>query len=242
MEGIITVDWDRLSEVITAVSILIGLFLIGTIIYIIELSKYDSFFDFILSIATVLMVGATAWVALENKKLRDHQSEPIVSVDAQQRSGFHEIIYLVIQNIGLGPAYNIKFKLNSTDFKITPEKHISDIGVIKYGLSYIPPRYELRLKLTSLYDPGFEEFLKNIIEIEVTYENYIGRKTFKIYNINLSRFHGFDSLDYSERQSKQVIWNMRGQTDTTAADYTSSLSSSTDSNSSKYTKLYTDET
>ena len=142
------------------------------------------------------MVVATAWVAFENKKLRDHQSEPIVSIDAQQRSGFHEIVYLVIQNIGLGPAYNIRFKLNSTDFKITPDKHISDIGVIKYGLSYIPPRYELRLKLTSLYDPGFEDFLKNVIEIEVAYENLVGKEISKLYSINLSRFHGFDSSDH----------------------------------------------
>ena len=47
----------------------------------------------------------------ETKKLREAQTEPKISIILQiSRVGIH-CIDLVIKNIGLGPAYNVKFEV-----------------------------------------------------------------------------------------------------------------------------------
>jgi hypothetical protein len=50
---------------------------------------------------------------------------------------------MVIQNVGLGPAYNIKFKLDP-DFEYGEGKFLSDLGFVRNGLKYLAPNQKLQ--------------------------------------------------------------------------------------------------
>ncbi|GEM_PF-2056348 len=83
------------------------------------------------------------------------------------------------------------------------------MGIIKDGLSYIPPGHEWRLILTSLNDPEFNRIIMNEININVTYKNHAGANIYNKYNINLSRFCGFDILNDTENHAKADILTSR---------------------------------
>jgi len=70
--------------------------------------SHNWIFNILLSL---ILVVATVMIANENRAIRKSQTEPNIAVDIQQKSEFHQLIYLGIQNIGLGPAYEITFNL-----------------------------------------------------------------------------------------------------------------------------------
>lgn len=244
---IVKSDIERLSEIILLSIILIMVTILFVLMLIIVVTYYDISYSkiqalladdglytlatFLVAFMTLLMVFATFSVARENRNLWELQSEPIVSVDAQQRAPHYELIYLIIQNTGLGPAFDIKFKLNCSDFTILSKQSFSELGIMKNGLSYIPHDYELRIPLTGFDESDFNEVIKNDININISYKNSFGELRDNNYPINLSRFQGFDKLAESERKAKAVILYRR---DSITSDTCIRLQHSTSSSTGTY--------
>ncbi len=95
-------------------------------------------FSALVAIATIVYAILTWKLVSETRKMRETQTEPKVSVTIQPREEWINFIDMVIQNIGLGPAYNIKFEV-SPDFEYAKGKFLSDLGFMKNGLRYLAP-------------------------------------------------------------------------------------------------------
>lgn len=148
-------------------------------------------FTAFVAIATVVYAILTWKLVSETRMMREVQTEPKISAIIQPKDYWLNFIDLIIQNIGLGPAYNIKFEI-SPDFEDRNLK-LSEIGFIKHGLRYLAPNQKIQFFLTSLTE-NYEEKVKNPFEIRIIYENSIHKPYSNIYSIDFSQFTGTSQL------------------------------------------------
>ena len=149
-------------------------------------------FSAVVAIATIVYAILTWKLVSETRKMREAQTELKVSVTIQPREEWINLIDMVIQNIGLGPAYNIKFEINP-DFEYMKGKFLSELGFMKNGLKYLAPNQKLQFFLTSMIE-NFEEKTKKPFEIRVTYQNSIGKTYKDVYMIDFSQLIGLSQL------------------------------------------------
>ncbi len=143
-------------------------------------------FTMVVALATVAYVVLTWSLVSETKKLREVQTEPKISAIIQPREEWLNFIDLIIQNIGLGPAYNIQFQVDPDFEEEGRSFKLSDIGFIKNGLRYLAPNQKLQTYLTNLAD-NFEQKCNNPFRIVVSYQSAIGKRYNDEYLIDFSQ-------------------------------------------------------
>lgn len=145
-------------------------------------------FTGIVAYSTVVYARLTGKLTDETRKMREAQTEPKISIIIQPEEAYINWIDMIIQNIGLGPAYNLKFEVNP-DFQFRNHK-ISEIGFIKNGLRYLAPNQKMQFFITNLSEyPDAKPF-----EMKVSYQNSIGKSYIDIYLIDFSEFSGLLSI------------------------------------------------
>jgi len=133
-------------------------------------------FSAIVALSTATYALLTWRLVSETKKMREVQTEPKISISIETRKEWISLIDLNIQNIGLGPAFDIKFKINN-DFEYEKGESLLNLGFVKNGIPYLAPEQRINFFFTSMAS-NFNEKVNNSFEIEVTYKNNIG----KLYN------------------------------------------------------------
>jgi len=152
-------------------------------------SAFTVIFSALVAIATLVYAILTSRLVSETRKMREAQTEPNISITIQPREEWMNFVDLIIQNIGLGPAYNIKFEINP-DFKTITGKFLSEYGFMKNGLNFFAPNQKFQFFLVSLV----EYFPKEIFEIKVSYQNSIGKTYEDLYLIDFSQFEEVSQL------------------------------------------------
>ena len=89
-----------------------------------------AFFSFVVCITTVVYAWITGRMFYETKKMREAQTEPNISLSIMSKEEHAHLKDLEIQNIGFGPAYNIKFEV-IPDFQYTKRKMLSELNIMK---------------------------------------------------------------------------------------------------------------
>jgi len=150
-------------------------------------------FSFIVAISTVIYAFLTWRLTRETIAMKKAQTEPKIAFFLERcRVAFH-FFDLVIKNIGLGPAYEVTFKILE-EFPIRDNKKLSEIDFIKEGISYMPPDYAVRTYLLSfLGEKNYENITKNI-KIEIKYKNSNREQITEIIDLNMSQFKGIQGL------------------------------------------------
>lgn len=149
-------------------------------------------FSAIVAIATAVYAFLTWKLFSETKKMREAQTEPKVSIVIQPRKEWISLIDMVIQNIGLGPAYDIKFNV-SPDFEYAKGKFLSNLGFMKNGLQYLAPNQKIEFFLTSMTD-NYKEKIINPFKISLSYQNSIGKTYKEEYLLDFSHLIGLSQL------------------------------------------------
>ncbi len=116
--------------------------------------------------------------------MRKAQTEPHISAIIQSKEEYINWIDMIIQNIGLGPAYNVKFEINP-DFEDGNIK-LSEVGFIKNGLPYFAPNQKFEFFLTNLAE-NYQDKIKTAFQVKITYENTIHELRSNTYLIDLSQ-------------------------------------------------------
>jgi hypothetical protein len=145
-----------------------------------------------LTIITFVYVLLTRSISKETEMMRKAQTAPNISVTIQSEEESINLIDLIIKNIGLGPAYNVKFEINPDFEDRFLSGKLSDIGFIKNGLPYFAPNQEFKILLTNITEND-EEKLKKAFEIEITYESNIHEPYSNTYLIDFSQQCGLSS-------------------------------------------------
>jgi hypothetical protein len=123
----------------------------------------------ILAIATIVYARITARMLRETEKMREAQTEPYVFINVQPMERARRILNMVIQNIGPGPAYDLKFKIEP-DLKIRTGHYLSEINLIKQGFKYLAPNQRLECIVAHSIEEA-EKKEKALYEVTVTYRN-----------------------------------------------------------------------
>lgn len=144
------------------------------------------------SIATIVYAVLTWRLVSETRQMRKAQTEPNVSVIVQPKESRIYFLDIVIQNIGLGPAYEIKFELEK-DFECFNGKYLGSTGVFKQGISYVAPSQKMQFFFTNMIQ-NHEEKIKSVFDIRVSYKDAAGSTYAEVYTIDLSHFKGLTQL------------------------------------------------
>jgi len=157
-----------------------------------NVGAFTVIFSAVVAIATMVYAILTWKLVSETRKMREAQTEPKISVTAQPREEWINFVDMIIQNIGLGPAYNIKFRVNP-DFEYEKGSFLSELGFMKNGLRYLAPNQKIQFFLTSLVE-DFEAKVKVRSEVKVAYQNSVGKTYEDLYLIDFSQFLGLSQL------------------------------------------------
>ncbi len=147
----------------------------------------------VLTLATVLYVLFTWKITSENKKMREAQTEPRISLSIQPREEYINFLNMIVENIGQGPAYEVRFELNH-DFEFAKGHFLSELGFIKNGIAYFAPRQKIEFFLTNMVE-GFNDKMNNEIRIKVTYNSKAGKRYEDEYRISLKELVGLTNLE-----------------------------------------------
>lgn len=134
----------------------------------------------------------TEGLVSETKEMREAQMKPNVFVTALPDEENKFWIDMLIQNVGLGPAFNITFELTPDFYMYENEQNLSEVSLIKNGLPELGPNQKWQFPLIRA--PTIQEKLPEPFEIKVTYEDSAQHTFEHMYAIDFSQFLGLSQL------------------------------------------------
>ena len=156
-------------------------------------SLFTVIFTGIVALSTVVYAFLTASLTRETKKMRKSQTEPKISVYLQRNPVAMGFFDLIVKNIGLGPAYNVTFKVLE-EFEVKGGRKLSDIDFIHEGINYMPPDYSIETFFLSVSGEQYPEIIDKNIKIKVMYKNSDGKVISETIKLNMSQFKGIQRL------------------------------------------------
>ena len=145
-------------------------------------------FSAAVALATIVYAMLTRRLVAETKRMREAQTEPKVSISVQPSEGYIMLIDMTIQNIGLGPAYDLTF-LVDPDFECRKDKYLSELSLMANGIKYLAPGQKIRFHLTNMFQ-DFAEKMETPFKIQVEYRNSLDTILQDTYSVDLSQFEG----------------------------------------------------
>ena len=175
-------------------------------------------FSGVVAISTVIYAILTWKLVSETKKMREVQTEPKLSIFIESNPKHHVLKDLVVQNIGLGPAHDVKFETHS-DFKLITGKALDELKLIKNGIKYLSPNNRYQFLLANLYQ-NFKGKANHPFEIKVSYKNSLG----KLYSDSfIIDFSIWEDLLYLDDKSNEEIVNQLKEINRTIERLNSSI-------------------
>lgn len=154
---------------------------------------FNLLFTAVVALATVVYAILTWKLVSETRMMRMVQTEPKISANLQPTEESIHFIEIIIQNIGLGPAYKVEFKVDP-DFEDKDLKlKLSEVGFIKDGLYLFAPNQTLKFPLAFLFK-DFKEKIEKSFKLTITYQNSIGSIYTDEYPIDFSQFRGLSQI------------------------------------------------
>jgi hypothetical protein len=156
----------------------------------------STIFSGIVMFATVVYAILTASLVKETRHMRELQTEPRIEVTASPREEFVNIITLHIKNIGLGPAYNLRFRLKGESQTDGENELIQDFSKTQFlitGLQYLGPGQELRTGFTQM-SKNYSSKIKAHLIVEVAYIGSTGKSYKDKIPVYFEEFEGYGAL------------------------------------------------
>ena len=165
----------------------------------------------VMAIVTTILIATTMYYSWLNRCLLETTDMPKVVVYIRPWKKYAEQHVLIIENLGTGTAFNIRFDKVDTSFILqkNPELYLADIPCIKEGIDYMPPKQDYK---TFIESTGLTDGQRNrSYEIKVDYTNSQGKKFTDSFNlnigVNLHYFHEYPVVEHLEEiaiHAKQI--------------------------------------
>lgn len=149
-------------------------------------------FSAVVAISSVVYAHLTRLLVDETRKMRQAQTDPRIEVFLKPREEWINLVYLCVRNIGLGPAYDIAFRIEKTGNTSGAEALVNDFAQSKFfetGVRYLGPGHDLFSNPTQM-TKQFEEKIDAILIVNVTYRNAVGVQIADSYRLDLSEWRG----------------------------------------------------
>lgn len=149
-------------------------------------------------LSSIVLTIITAWyVVLTWKLLRETQvaraeaKRPELAVYLRPSEAGISFILLTIENIGSGPAYNVRFTTN-VDFR-GDHTRLREVGLFKMGLGYFAPRQRIDHFLTGVVGI-LEDLKKQPLEIVATYQSAADETFDQSFVLDFGEFENLSSI------------------------------------------------
>ncbi len=148
-------------------------------------------FTAIVAFSTAVYAYLTWKLVGETKEMRKAQTEPNISITVEPREEWINFMDIKIMNIGSGPAYDVKFKIEP-DFEFSKGHFLSQKKVMK-EINYLAPNQKIQFFLTSLAE-NFHEKMKKPFKISAEYKNKSDDSFNEDFIIDFAQFEGMSQL------------------------------------------------
>lgn len=160
------------------------------------------------AVATLVLAVFTYRLFDESRKQRDLATRPDIGIYLDPGQISHNLLYLVIHNIGQGPAYGLTFLVDLPDagwmHTDGQEFPLRNIAMLRDGLEYLPPGGERRL----FYGP-YNELPNTSVRLTVTYSRKELARTqpefSESFTLDRKQFEGLLHSTPYERQVLRAI-------------------------------------
>lgn len=149
-------------------------------------------FAAVVAVSTVVYAVLTWRLVSETRLMRRAQTTPKVAVFYKNRDEWIGLLDIVIQNIGLGPAYDVHFEIQPLTSGTGTDKLLKELEerhVFSTGLRFFSPGQSYNAFFTNLIE-GFEEKMAAQIRIKVSYKDATGAMHADEYVLDFSEIRG----------------------------------------------------
>lgn len=153
-------------------------------------------FSGVVMLATAVYAVLTWKLVSETQKMREVQTEPKLSVSLHSIDEAIHIVRLHFQNIGQGPALEVKFSPrveSGNEVSSALLEELTTPNFFKAGLSYLGPGHE-RLSMYTQLNQSHDEKLSTVLAFEVEYKSVTGKKYKDTLLVDMSEYKGTHRL------------------------------------------------
>lgn len=142
-----------------------------------------------LLVVTATYAVVTIFQLIESRKVRFQKESPNI-IPYLKSSETHGVMEFCIKNFGEGVAKDVKIDIIK-DFKRfgDEKKLLSEIGIMKNGMNYFPPQYQLKFYLGSMIDL-FKYNQDDFIVIKISCTSLDGRKFIHSFKLAFNQISG----------------------------------------------------
>lgn len=150
----------------------------------------SDFINSIVAFTGVMTSILTFFIIKESRLMRKFYSTPEISVFLKFAEASPTLLFIYIENMGMGTAHNVEFKLLE-DFKYYERDvdKLSSKGVFKNSLQHFYPKQRFKYLIDSLQDRTDDE-LKDPIVVSVTYSDDYGKLYERLFSLNIELYGG----------------------------------------------------
>ena len=165
----------------------------------------------VMAIVTTILIATTMYYSWLNKCLLETTDMPKVVVYIRPYKKYAEQHVLIIENLGTGPAFNIRFKEVDPSFMLQKDSELYLVGIpcIKEGIDYMSPKQDYKTFIDST--ELTEDQRNRSYKIEIDYTNSQGKKFTGSFNLNIGMtlhyFHEYPVVEHLEEiaiHTKQI--------------------------------------
>jgi hypothetical protein len=149
-------------------------------------------FTAVVALSTVVYAVLTWRLVAETRLMRRAQTTPKIAVFYRNSETAISLLDIVIENIGLGPAYELQFELQPITSGDGTEKLLADLterNVFATGLKFLAPGQTFSCFFTNLLE-GFDGKITSQIRVIARYRGTAGVKHEDEYILDLSEIRG----------------------------------------------------
>lgn len=153
-------------------------------------------FSSVVALSTVVYALLTAFLVIETARMRRAQTEPRLSVYFKPVDEHVNFGHLFIENIGLGPAYDIKPTYVSNGSIEGCNKLLEDFFKTKSferGVNYLGPGQILRSRFTSMTD-DYEEKIKAVLAVTLSYKTSDKSERSETFRVDFAELEGYGTF------------------------------------------------
>jgi len=149
-------------------------------------------FTAVVTISTVVYAILTAILVSETRKMREVQTEPKIHITIESFEFAINIVRLNIQNIGLGPARNLRFEPSVISGEESAEnllKEFTQSNFFSTGLRHFSPSQNIYSTFSDT-TKDFEGKSNSVLSFKLSYESATGKNYSDEVIIDMSEIKG----------------------------------------------------
>jgi hypothetical protein len=150
-------------------------------------------YSLVLTVITACYAYLTWRLLKESQEMRLAAARPELAIYTTPYEGAMSLVMLRLENVGRGPAYNLRLTTN-IDFR--PEGRrtaLRDIGLFRKGLGYFAPGQRIEHFLVSMIGK-LEELKKTPLEITAVYNDSAGQEYSRTFTIDFGEMENLSRI------------------------------------------------